>query len=69
MKAFSLILTQIADATLAAVVMNIYINSMYSFSQAHFGVGGMIEPSNTTLLQWEALGLLPVNRVSVKITD
>ena len=55
---------------LAAVAMNIYIKSMYSsFLQAHFGIGGAFEPSNTTLLEWEALGLLPVNRVSVKMAN
>ena len=54
---------------LAAVAMNIYIKLMYSsFLQAHFDVGipGAFGPSNTTFLEWEAYGLLPVNRVSVK---
>ena len=57
--------------TLAIVVMNTYLKSMHylPFSQAHFGIGDTLEPSNTTLLEWEALGLLPINRVSMKTTD
>ena len=50
--------------------MKIYITPMYlSYLQAHFGVDNTVEASNTTLLEWEALGLLPVNRVSVKIAN
>ena len=34
-------------------------------SQGHFGLGGgNVERLNTTLPQWEAAGILPVNRVS-----
>ena len=55
---------------LAAVAINIYIKLMYSsFLQAHFGIDSAFEPSNTTLLEWAALGLLPVNRVSVKVVN
>ena len=35
------------------------------YSQGHFGVGETFDLHNTTLPLWEALGVLPVNRVSV----
>ena len=35
------------------------------YSQGHFGVGETFDPLNTTLPLHEALGVLPVNRVSV----
>ena len=38
--------------------------SVILYSQGHFGVGGTVEALNTTLTQWEAAGVLPVNRVS-----
>ena len=39
-------------------------------SQGHFGSGGTLERLNTTLPQWEAAGILPVNRVSFfELTD
>ena len=42
--------------------MNTYIEACL-YSQAHYGVGGSFEPLNA-LQQWEAAGVLPVNRVS-----
>lgn len=38
--------------------------SVLLYSQGHFGVGETVESLNTTLTQWEAVGILPVNRVS-----
>ena len=35
------------------------------YLQGHFGVGETFDPLNTTLPLHEALGVLPVNRVSV----
>ena len=44
------------------MAMNTYIEACL-YSQAHYGVGGSFEPLNA-LQQWEAAGVLPVNRVS-----